>query len=384
MEKEKWSNVKYTFNKETNSIDEEELGSFLQYPIRLAWAITIHKSQGLTFDKVVIDAGASFAAGQVYVALSRCRTLDGIVLLSKINPSSLRSDERIQTFANKENSLDEIEVIIEREKPIFAAQLLIRTFDLSKLIIELHHFDEITGSKKLPGKEMLKGTTIGLIEMAKKQQEFAEKFIKQLNQILGEMPNNNGLLIDRVVKAKVYFTQSLYNDILTPLNNMRVFLKGKSQIKQYLNALGDIEDYVWSRLRQIEHVAFGEFKFEIPNVYERQVKEKQLKSKPVKGESKLQTWEYYKTGLTIVEIASQRGMTKSTIEGHLIDYIVSGEIPISDILAEEVFNKIKQIVQEHQNDKLSFIKEMLNDQTTFSQIRAAVMVIQNENKELSA
>ena len=382
LEKEKWSNVKYSFNKETNSIDEEELGSFLQYPIRLAWAITIHKSQGLTFDKVVIDAGASFAAGQVYVALSRCRTLDGIVLLSKIQHSSLHSDERIQLFASRENSLNEIETIIEREKPIFAAQLLLRTFDLSKLIIELYQFNEITEGKKLPGKDMLKGTTVGLIEIAKKQQDFAEKFIKQLNQILLEIPNNNVLLIDRVVKAKVYFTQSLHNDILIPLTNMRTFLKGKPQVKQYLNALGEIEDYVWSRLRQIEHVAFGEFKFEIPNIFERKVQEKQVKSKVVKGESKLQTWEFYKSGMSIDEISVQRGMTISTIEGHLLDYIASGEIPITVVLKEEIFAKIKQIIIEHNNVKLSFIKEILNDQTTFSQIRAAVTLIQRDNQVL--
>src|SRR5205814_424186 len=86
LEKEEWKNIRYSLNKESNKVEEEELGSFTQYPVRLAWAITIHKSQGLTFDKAVIDAGASFASGQVYVALSRCRTLNGLVLLSRIHP----------------------------------------------------------------------------------------------------------------------------------------------------------------------------------------------------------------------------------------------------------------------------------------------------------
>jgi ATP-dependent exoDNAse (exonuclease V) alpha subunit len=95
LEKETWKNVRYNYNKEKDNIEEEELGSFIQYPIRLAWAITIHKSQGLTFEKAVIDAGSSFAAGQVYVALSRCTSLDGLVLHSRIFPHSIATDPRV-------------------------------------------------------------------------------------------------------------------------------------------------------------------------------------------------------------------------------------------------------------------------------------------------
>lgn len=101
MEKETWKNIRYSYNKENDHIEEEELGSFVQYPIRLAWAITIHKSQGLTFEKAVIDAGASFAAGQVYVALSRCTSLAGLVLHSRVSPGAIATDERVIAFAQK-------------------------------------------------------------------------------------------------------------------------------------------------------------------------------------------------------------------------------------------------------------------------------------------
>ena len=83
LEKETWKNIKYNYNKEKDEVNEEEQGSFTQYPVRLAWAITIHKSQGLTFEKAIVDAGASFAPGQVYVALSRLTSLEGLVLYSK-------------------------------------------------------------------------------------------------------------------------------------------------------------------------------------------------------------------------------------------------------------------------------------------------------------
>ena len=104
VKKETWRNIKYSINNKTNQVEEQELGSFTQFPLRLAWAITIHKSQGLTFEKAIIDAGNAFSPGQVYVALSRCTSLEGIVLRSKISYTSLFSDERIVSFSGNQQS----------------------------------------------------------------------------------------------------------------------------------------------------------------------------------------------------------------------------------------------------------------------------------------
>jgi PIF1-like helicase/Helix-turn-helix domain/HRDC domain/Helicase len=95
VSKETWENTRYTLNRNDGKLEQESLGTFTQFPLRLAWAITIHKSQGLTFEKVMIDAGAAFSSGQVYVALSRCTSLDGIVLLSKISQGSIYSNEHV-------------------------------------------------------------------------------------------------------------------------------------------------------------------------------------------------------------------------------------------------------------------------------------------------
>jgi ATP-dependent exoDNAse (exonuclease V) alpha subunit len=93
-----WQNSKYTIDEETKEIKETVLGTFSQIPLKLAWAITIHKSQGLTFEKAIIDAKAAFAHGQVYVALSRCKTLEGMVLSTPISNQSIKSDAKVSGF----------------------------------------------------------------------------------------------------------------------------------------------------------------------------------------------------------------------------------------------------------------------------------------------
>ena len=99
VEKQEWEILRYSLGNDPSKIETETVGSFKQYPLRLAWAMTIHKSQGKTFDKVIIDlTGGAFEHGQTYVALSRCRTLEGIVLKQPIRPQDIRVDERIVDF----------------------------------------------------------------------------------------------------------------------------------------------------------------------------------------------------------------------------------------------------------------------------------------------
>jgi hypothetical protein len=134
VSKEKWENIRYTLNKTTRQLDSDILGSFTQYPLRLAWAITIHKSQGLTFEKAIIDAGEAFAPGQVYVALSRCTTLEGMILQSRVQTSRLFSDTRIVEFSQRNASSHQLQQELAIAKRNYEQFVLINSFDFSVAI----------------------------------------------------------------------------------------------------------------------------------------------------------------------------------------------------------------------------------------------------------
>ena len=369
IEKEKWTNIRYTLNKETNKLEEEELGSFTQYPIRLAWAITIHKSQGLTFDDVVIDAGSSFAAGQVYVALSRCRSLNGISLLSHITPSSVQSDSRILNFAQQENSTSFIEQKLQEEKPKFAALLLLKTFDWSKLMVGIHYYYEQINSKKLPEQEMIKSVTSVLLDRAKEQQQTADKFVKQLEEILQNQPINGTLLNERVTKAKLYFAKVIHDELILPIEKIKSFLNGKVKVKQFSRDTEELDMMFWKKLNEVQRITFGDFTFDVPLI-ERKVKaSKAVSNKTEKGNTKLITLEFYQKGMDVIAIAKQRGITTGTVESHLADFISTGQVNVFDFLSQRDIDEIQKAVVELDTTDLKPIKVKLGEALSYSQVK---------------
>lgn len=152
LRQEIWENIGYSVEEKTGKVVKQELGAFSQYPLRLAWAITIHKSQGLTFDRVIVDAGQSFAAGQVYVALSRCRSLEGIVLHSLITPSTLHNEPRIAEFSASHHEAGQLQGVLAREKTRYANDLLLRLFTFDELSACLDDWPGLIVEKKIPDK----------------------------------------------------------------------------------------------------------------------------------------------------------------------------------------------------------------------------------------
>ncbi len=134
VHKETWENMRYSINRQTQQLEEEVVGTFSQYPLRLAWSITIHKSQGLTFEKAVIDAGRAFAPGQVYVALSRCTSLKGMVLKSNITASGLHTDARILQFSANNNSEAQLQYELFQSKKLYQQNIIVLLFDFAAIM----------------------------------------------------------------------------------------------------------------------------------------------------------------------------------------------------------------------------------------------------------
>jgi len=211
VKKETWKNIRYTLNKNSRLLEEEELGSFTQYPLRLAWAITIHKSQGLTFEKAIIDAGEAFAPGQVYVALSRCTNLEGMILKSEIRANTLYSDSRIVAFSQKSSTSSQLQQELAEGQKNYFQFILFSAFDFGLIIKNCQELDSYVKEHYSSFNEETLQWIIQLNLKTQSQQETAKKFQGQLLQIFEEQDSSqkNEKLRKRVSAAAVYFCNEL-------------------------------------------------------------------------------------------------------------------------------------------------------------------------------
>ncbi len=222
VEKETWQNIKFSINEETKEIEEEVIGTFTQFPLKLAWAITIHKSQGLTFEKAIIDAASAFAHGQVYVALSRCKSLDGMVLKTRINPQGIICDSSIASFNQNMKDNPPKQEDLYKAKRDYQLSLLKELFDMDLI----HHyayrlnktFETHSTSSQGNCKEKLAEVITKLKpELVKVGQQFSN----QLFQLFGASINleQDKLFQERLHKACQYFIPKLKLYLINPIHD---------------------------------------------------------------------------------------------------------------------------------------------------------------------
>ncbi|HRQ52445.1 MAG TPA: helix-turn-helix domain-containing protein, partial [Agriterribacter sp.] len=391
LEKETWKNIRYNYNKEKDSIEEEELGSFIQYPVRLAWAITIHKSQGLTFTKAIIDAGASFAPGQVYVALSRLTSLDGLVLYSRIHPQCINTDPRVLSFAQTEMDEEEIQEQLQQEQKKFITLSLAGAFNFIKLPENINAHYENYVHRQIPDKNSAIQWAQNLLVSAQSVTEIGEKFTKQLAALIAEAETNGyAKLHERIAAASAYFTQSL-EKMLASLKQHASEMKVKKKVKKYIKELRSLELDLARKKQQITQAAqlseglmkgtqlsellqlTGSQKHQATVDDETTTAETGITAKPKKGDTQRMSLELFREGKSIAEIAGLREMAVSTIEGHLARFIPTGEIKITDIVPEEKIQTICKAIEETgAGFSTSSVKEKLGDAYSYSEIRAVM------------
>ena len=238
-----WENMRYTLNEQTREIESEVQGTFKQLPLRLAWAITIHKSQGLTFDRAIIDANQSFAPGQVYVALSRCRTLEGLVLASPLEPRAVINDERVDSYialqeSEAERSIQQLPVLRQE----YERYLLMQLFDFRAILyleesmvrIFAEFFYHSHASLKQLHDKTLQDLRQRVLEVATKWQ--------QKIQLMSIESLRDADFLNRVKRSAVYFADQLRDILTKPIElSAKVETNNKQASRRLNNALPELK-----------------------------------------------------------------------------------------------------------------------------------------------
>lgn len=239
-----WSNVKYALDEKTKEVSENIMGTFTQYPLKLAWAITIHKSQGLTFERAIIDAKAAFAHGQVYVALSRCKSFEGIVLRSKIGQTSVKTDYVVKNYSDEAEKNAPDEAHLTRSKAEYQQSLLLELFDfgrLRRLFAQMNR--QLYEHEKSLHKEA--SENLDKLETQANEQVFsiAERFKPQIRQYFAQavLPEDNQDLMARLQKAGAYFEEKLGKEMLPVARSIQIITDNQSVKKVTQETLSGLQ-----------------------------------------------------------------------------------------------------------------------------------------------
>jgi len=255
-----WQNTKYTIDEETKEIKESILGTFSQIPLKLAWAITIHKSQGLTFEKAIIDARAAFAHGQVYVALSRCKTLEGMVLSTPISNQCIKSDAKVSVFNHEIEQNPPGHELLEKAKMAFQYSLLFELFDFQPILRRLMYCLKLMNEHQESILPVLKDIFILMsTEMRRDLSDISEKFKGQLQQLIASNHNveENIPLQDRIQKACHYFSEKLEPISIDKLKDISIEIDNKTVRKSVNDAVGKLSEEVTVKYACLKGCADG-------------------------------------------------------------------------------------------------------------------------------
>jgi energy-coupling factor transporter ATP-binding protein EcfA2 len=387
VEQYEWENVRYVLSKETKEVEQKVLGTFKQYPVKLAWAVTIHKSQGLTFEKAILDLENTFAAGQLYVALSRLTSLDGLILSSPLPMRSPSIDDQLKYFIESFEDTQKLEKQFENDRIGFIRMFAERAFLFDHLLRELvNHKKTFNKDENRSLKQKQLPWTDELINDTFPLKEIGETFIRQVNSLLSKGEWHQ--LSERMTKASDYFTEHL-TDKIDRVTQLHRTLKNQSQAKTYRAELVELKDLFSNQSRQIvklnlliQHINEGK-----PLTKEalqkhsstKQVNEAASKDKTPTAEI---TYEMYKDGKSIKVIAEERGLVEGTIESHLAKYVESGDLDASQFVKP---TKLKAILKCYDEGltKSGEIKGALPDSYTWGEIKMGIAHASSKSQNLN-
>jgi len=256
---EVWENINYTVDAETNAISEQKIGSFTQMPLRLAWSITIHKSQGLTFEKAIIDAQGAFAHGQTYVALSRCKSLDGLVLKSKISSNQIISDANVITFNKNAEENEPDKTTLQHSQKNFQLDLVAEIFDFYPFLYPINRMLDIYYKNRGSIEGTLEEPMIRIKNCVTNFLKISHGFNTQLKQLSENetLPEISKVIKDRFKKAIHYFKTETETQIKDNFQKVNFTTDNKAVDKDLLKNIDSIEDLLTTKLLYLTKLTNG-------------------------------------------------------------------------------------------------------------------------------
>jgi len=415
LDKFTWENITYKHNDTTNEIDENVVGTFTQYPIKLAWAITVHKSQGLTFEKAILDLGNAFAPGQVYVALSRLTSLKGLVLTSKINYTRLANDEKVLSYADNKINKQALVEILENEQFVYMQNYLLECFDFKELNIQFQrHLETYSDTGKKSVKNLNFDFAVSLKDKISILKETSDKFLSWINNNFLNRIELADKLSTKVIGAKNFF-EPKFKELSDVLQKKIAELDSEKRTKEYLEELYKLDTLCFRKIQKIQkskilvESAFNpiEIKVNLEEIktvnaeranqlkdanysepdtnsknfkYSKSPKEKAPKKEKI--DTKKVSYELYLKKKSIEEIAAERNLAVGTISNHLSHYVGLGLIPLNKFVKKDISNKIIKLLKSDTQLLSKEIIEKFNGKIGYAEVNFVRAYFDNCNKEV--